>query len=787
MIASRCTTLLLVLLLAVSAFAQGKSLPLVGLQACGLEEGLEERLAAIIDRGIERKWAPGAVCIVGRDRQIAIRMARGLRVVGDSPEAMDAGTIFDMASLTKCVATTTSILTLISDGRLQLDTRLRDVIPEADSHGKGDITIEQLLRHRGGLLPDNSLKDYLQGVETAHQRIYDLDLRFQPGTNYTYTDVGFILLGWVVERLTNQSLDAYAQERVFNPVGMGQTAFVREGTRPAGIPVERCAPTEPAKAGQPDLRGVVHDPRARALNGVAGHAGLFSTADDLARFASTLLNDGVTPEGARALPPGLLGMITARTDLAQRVDRSLGWDRRRSMRSKSSPRGRHFPSSGFGHTGFTGTSMWMDPTTKTFVIVLTSRLQGGKGNVLRMRHLVGTAVAESIRERPWPLRTEPLSTNVRAGIDRVMAGHFPADLKGKRIGLITNHTGRDRTGAATIDRLHESADVKLVQLFSPEHGIRGKQDSRVEDSTDEETGLEIISLYGKVRRPTPESLADLDALVFDIQDIGTRFYTYVSTMVNCMEAAQESGIPFVVLDRPNPINGTQVEGPIADDDALDFVGCLRVPVRHGMTVGELALLAQHERRLSVDLRVVWMTGWRRTQWWDQTGLKWVNPSPNMRSLKEAVLYPGIGLWEFTNLSVGRGTQTPFEVLGAPWLDAEALTEFLNSQDLPGVRVNQIAFTPDSSKFKDQLCHGVFFDITDREALRAVDLGMAIAWFLRSHHNDEWDTQRMGRLLKNKELHQRILAGYAWTELVDRYRRDHEAFLTKRASFLIYEP
>jgi uncharacterized protein YbbC (DUF1343 family) len=360
-------------------------------------------------------------------------------------------------------------------------------------------------------------------------------------------------------------------------------------------------------------------------------------------------------------------------------------------------------------------------------------------------------------------------------------------LEGRRIGLITNHTGVSRRGASTVETLHRAENVDLKALFSPEHGIRGALDTpTINDALDPQTGLKIFSLYGKTRKPTADSLKDIDTLVFDIQDIGTRFYTYISTMGNAMQVAAERDLRFIVLDRPNPINGIDVAGPVLDDGSQSFVGFHTIPVRHGMTVGELAKMFNSELNLDLDLHVIKTKGWQRRDYFDRTGLVWTNPSPNMRSLTEAILYPGIGLLETTNLSVGRGTDTPFEVIGAPWLDGVALAHELNQSRLPGVRFVPIRFTPESSKFADEACDGVNITVTNRSRFRPVRTGLEIARQLRRLHADDWDTSRLNRLLGNRETLEALLAGKSVDEIEVLYESDVERFRQRRSQFLLYE-
>lgn len=377
-------------------------------------------------------------------------------------------------------------------------------------------------------------------------------------------------------------------------------------------------------------------------------------------------------------------------------------------------------------------------------------------------------------------------TGVLTGIDVLAANDFAA-LAGARVGLITNHTGVARDGRSTIRILNEATDVKLVRIFSPEHGIEGKLDVPViGDDTEAGTGIPVVSLYGESRRPTARMLAGIDTLVFDIQDIGTRFYTYISTMGNAMRAAADHDIRFVVLDRPDPINGSDVAGPVLDDGLQSFVGFHTLPVRHGMTVGELAGLFKAEVGLDLDLTVVRMQGWHRADWFDETGLAWINPSPNMRSLTEALLYPGIGLLETTNLSVGRGTATPFEVIGAPWLDGASFAHSLNEAGLPGVVFAAIAFTPDGSTFANEACGGVRVTVTDRERFEPLTTGFTIARQLLSDYPDAWDTGHYLRLLGNAAALAALLDAADVAGIKAAYRPGLDAFIERRKAYLLYD-
>jgi uncharacterized protein YbbC (DUF1343 family) len=368
------------------------------------------------------------------------------------------------------------------------------------------------------------------------------------------------------------------------------------------------------------------------------------------------------------------------------------------------------------------------------------------------------------------------------GIDVLVKQRF-APLKGLRLGLITNHTGHDRERNPTIDLLKNAPDVTLVALFSPEHGIRGVADEKIGDSTDEKTGLPIYSLYGETRKPKPEQLANLDALVFDIQDIGCRFYTYISTMGLALEAAGENGKKFFVLDRVNPINGVTVDGPVLSDKT-SFVGFHPISLRHGMTVGELAKMFNAERNSKADLTVIPLENWRRELYLDQTGLPWTNPSPNMRNLTEAILYPGVGLLE-SAVSVGRGTDTPFEVIGAPYIEDVKLAGTLNGADLDGVRFVPIRFTPKASVHKDQLCGGVYIMLTDRERFDVVDVGLLIARTLHRLYPNDFSADKMKHLLLHQPTLDAIKAGKPLKEIRAAWQRDLGEFEKRRAKFLMY--
>ena len=356
--------------------------------------------------------------------------------------------------------------------------------------------------------------------------------------------------------------------------------------------------------------------------------------------------------------------------------------------------------------------------------------------------------------------------------------------KGLKVGLITNHTGHNLKRHLTLDLLLKSKNLELRAIFSPEHGLHGTLDRRIGDSIDTNSGLKIFSLYGATRKPTAEQLAGLDALIFDIQDIGCRFYTYISTMGLAMEAASQAGIRFIVLDRINPIGGQIVDGPIRQGPS-QFIAFHDIPIQHGMTVGELAHMFNKERGYDSNLQVVKVEGWSRDKFFDETGQPWTNPSPNMRNLTQAILYPGIGLLE-TALSVGRGTDTPFEIIGAPYIDDVKLARSLNDLHQPGVRFVPIKFTPKASIHKDQPCHGVNIIITDRKILRSVPLGIEIARVLHQMYPENFPLSKVNRLLCHSATLKAIEDGDSLSQIQNIWKEDLNQFRKRRAEFLLYK-
>ena len=767
----------------------------------GLDIRKFDAIETLIREEIGQKRLPGAVVLIGVGDRIVYQKAIGNRSLVPTAEPMTLDTMFDVASLTKVVATTTSIMMLIEQGRLRLVDRVATFIPGFERYGKADITIRHLLTHVSGLRPDVDLGDEWVGTDAAIQLAIEEVPTAPAGSRFVYSDINFFLLGEIVRRVGGKPLDQYTQEHIFKPLGMKDTMF----NPPASL-ISRIAPTESCTrygwpCDGPDrrmLRGVVHDPTARRMNGVAGHAGLFSTAADLAIFSRMLLNNG-SYRGERILAP--LTVAKMKTPVPASEDRNLralGWD---VDSSYSGNRGELLPIGSFGHTGFTGTSLWIDPMTRMFVVFLSNRVHpDGKGDVTPLRARVATIAASALETVPASIQTAALTgrdfggaplavsrplTPIVSGLDALRADRF-APLRGKRVGLVTNHTGRARDGATAIDLMFESKEMRLAALFSPEHGIRGVLDANVPSEKDQKTGLVIHSLYGETRRPTAAMLEGLDAIVIDLQDIGARFYTYMTTMAFVMEEAAKKNLPVFVLDRPNPINGFAIEGPGLDKSLVEFIGYFPgMPVRHGMTLGELARLFNGENKIGAALTVVPMKNWDRTRWFDETGLPWINPSPNMRNLLQATLYPGVGAIEYSNVSVGRGTDTPFEQIGAPWIDGVRLAETLNERAIPGVRFYPVRFTPSSSKYAKEECQGVFIVVTDRAALRPVRLGVELASALHRLYGVKYELEPSERLFGSRDVVTRIRAGEDPAAIVGSWAAAEGRWRLLRAKYLLY--
>jgi uncharacterized protein YbbC (DUF1343 family)/CubicO group peptidase (beta-lactamase class C family) len=787
-LAARVVGVTLLFLLALPASAPAPPSDVSGrFDPSGINEGAGEAVAS--------GEIPGVVVLVGRGDDILFQRAYGSRRLVPNQAPMTLDTIFDIASLTKPVGTTIAVMSLVERGLISLDAPLGRYLKEFQEKQFEEITIRRLLTHSAGLggYPPNST--VVSGMPTAVRAIARLPLEYPPGSGFQYSDTGFILLGEVVRRVSGTPLDRYLDRLLFRPLGLPDTTF-----HPRASTLSRVAPTEFANGHM--LRGEVHDPRARLLGGVAGHAGIFSTAADLSKICRMLLNGG-TLDGQRILEAATVRTMWEMQPEA-RGGRTLGWDAASSYSRTIAP---FFPEGSVGHLGFTGTAIWVDPPTKSYLIILSNRVHPNGGGAAKIRDLrvrLAAAAGAQLFQPPviadpgpisGPAADGPVPDNrlpetivtpdrVLTGLDVLVDQRFSM-LTGHSVGLVTNQTGIDSRGRRTIDLIASAPGVKLQAIFSPEHGITGQANTDVLNGFDAATGRPIWSLYGATRRPTSAMLKDVTVMVFDIQDVGARYYTYLTTLIYVMEEASRQRIPVVVLDRPNPITGRVVEGPLMDPDLYSFTSPHTIPVRTGLTIGEFGRLAAVERKIPVSLTVVPLVGWQRERWYDETGLPWVNPSPNIRSVTQALLYSGVGLLEATNLSVGRGTDMPFEVIGAPWIEPRGLAEVLNRQGLRGVTFEPIWFTPTSDVYASTLCAGVRLVVTDREAIRPVTVAFALARALRDRHREQFRPENIQNLLVNRSTMWAFLRGEVLDRVVAWAEMDRASFLKRRASYLMY--
>lgn len=741
---------------------------------------------AAVAESIAAGRIPGCVVVVGTHDGVLYQRAYGRRAVLPAPEPMTDDTLFDLASLSKAVATTSSVMVLVDDGVISLDDRASRWIPEFTGGGRELVTVRELLSHTSGLPAVDALRDYAGGPAARLRAVLATRLGAAPGTRYVYSDLGFIVLGELVRRASHMELARFARERVFSPLAMTDTTYQPSATLRA-----RAAPTEHRMLGDGTrdtafIRGVVHDPRAFRLGGVAGNAGLFSTGTDLARFARAMLGRGALGDVRVIRSETVDTMLAPAAPFGANAPRqALGW----VLADAASPLSPH----AFGHGGFTGTSLWIDPDRDLFVLLLSNRVHPNGDASPSIGPLVRRIQVLAVARRDRERRADPsqaalpataATSSVRTGIDVLRASAFEL-LRGAHIGLVTNAAAVGSDGHTTAETLAHAPGVTLVALFSPEHGFGADRGGPVASTRDTTTGAPVYSLFGPTRRPTAEMLAGVDTLVFDLPDVGTRFYTYVSTMRAAMESAAEHHVRFVVLDRPNPLDGVDVQGPLLDADIRSFVNHHPLPVRHGMTAGELARLFAAERGIDVRVEVVRAGGWRREMRFDDTGLRWVAPSPNLPTANAALLYPAAGLLEGTNVSVGRGTPTPFELVGAPWIDGARFAARLSAAALPGASFSAVRFTPSAGPYRGRPCAGVRIRVDDPSAWHPVDVALEVARALRALYPREWRTTELVRLVGSRRVVDALLHGATLPQMRALWTDDLAAFVQRRAQYLLY--
>jgi uncharacterized protein YbbC (DUF1343 family) len=720
----------------------------------------ERALWAPIDSAVEAAIAtsklPGCVVVVGRHDGILFERAYGSRALVPERVPMTTETLFDLASLTKPVATATSIMILVDRGKIDLDARASVYVPELAT--LPPFTVRQLLVHTSGLPAITPMSDWSTVRADVIRHIAALKLKARPGERFLYSDVGFVVLQEIVQRVSGEGLDAFAADEIFRPLGMSDTGYL-----PGAALRVRAAPTEERDGGF--ITGEVHDPRAFALGGVSGNAGVFSTGRDMARFARAMLEHGAL-EDHRLFSDKTFERFVAR-QVTSKGGRALGWDIDSVFATHRSPL---FSPLAFGHGGYTGTAMWIDPKRDLFVVFLSNRVHpDGKGAVNPLVNEITTLAIEA--------------SEVKTGIDVLRAESFER-LRGARIGLITNASAKAKDGTSTIDAFRTAPGITLGAIFTPEHGISAEREGKIGDSA--YAGIPVRSLYGEHVAPTSEALSGIDTLVFDLQDVGMRFYTYASTMKRAMKIAAEQHLRFVVLDRPNPIGGVDVQGPVlAESDVKGFVNHHPLPLRHGMTMGELARLFAADDKLETPPEIVKMIGWRRKDTFERTGLAWSAPSPNLRSLDSVALYPAIGLLESTNVTVGRGTDTPFEIVAAPWMDGPLVAKKLSELGVGGVAFEPTTVTPKSAVFVNKKCVGVRVSIVDRSRFEPVRVALSIASVLREVHPSDWDFDQMDKMLRYEPAMNALRAGKGLADIEATWALPLAKFKEHREGFLIY--
>jgi uncharacterized protein YbbC (DUF1343 family) len=719
-----------------------------------------EHIRAALQRAVTYAQAPGAVACVGKGEERLFLGGSGHRALTPGEEPATADTVYDLASLTKVVATTTAVMLLRNRGILDLNQPVSDFIPLPNLNR---FTLRHLITHTSGLEAWRPWYTELSGRLQYVERIAAEAGGAQPGIRREYSDLGFILLARVVEQAAQDTFDGFCMKHIFEPLQMKDTCFT-----PSAALRERCAPTEDSIERGRLIRGEVHDDNAFAQGGVSGHAGLFSTAEDLERFCRALM-DG------RVLPMETLDEMTRIGQVRCYPWQGLGWWLDPCV---SGANGFLPARTAMGHTGWTGTCIWMDRATRLYAILLSNTCHPDKTrrNNRELRRRFYTPIAAAFY---------PETTNAHTGLDRLVRNAFD-DLRGKRLALLANTAAVDQTGRPILETLGLEKLLQLRYVYSPEHGFTGSAEAGEKVASSQES-VPFISLYGDRKQPSREELKNVDLFVVDLPDIGARYYTYMATMKDCMEACAAYKVPMLILDRPNPVGGAILEGPIAAKYGSP-VCCAPIPIRHGMTLGELALYFKQSffSRTSLDVKVCLADNWWRELQFDSCSLPWVAPSPNIPASESALMYVGTCLFEGLNLNEGRGTKTPFLVCGAPWLRPVRVLKKVKESDHPGISIKGVMYIPESipgkasnPKYRDQLCQGITFHVTDRRTARPFTAAVAvISAIFQCHPELQWDPF-FGSLAGGPWLREQIVSGRSAQDIVESIRPDLEAFDASR--------
>lgn len=721
-----------------------------------------EAIRTALRKAVRESKSPGAVLYIGDLDTTYVHSAIGYRQLVPSRKSAHKDTLYDLASLTKVVATAPAVMMLRDRGALRLDQPITDFIPISAFR---DITILNLLTHTSGLVAVERYFETMTSLDEMLQRYAREGILDDPDVVHRYSDVGFMLLGRLVEIVAQDSLDAFCRKHVFEPSEMDTTFFNPPPKRHGN-----CAATENDPWRGRVVLGQVHDENAYAVGGVSGQAGLFSTAEDLARFSRAFMRGEIVKESTVA-------EMTRMNTVPLYPWQGLAWQ----VDPWSSKKTGFLPSrSAFGHTGWTGTSMWMDPALGLFAILLSNTChpsRRGRDNET-LRRIVHTSIGQAFYE----------TTNVHSGLDRLVRENFVA-IEGERIAVLTNHAAVDQHGRHLLDLLSFAPDTQLRFAYSPEHGIRGQAEAG-EKLRGQKGPVPVISLYGEQEAPSAEELAEITLFVIDLQDIGSRYYTYMATMKACMAACADAGVPVLVLDRPNPLGGETLEGAIAVNTSSK-VSSTAIPARHGMTMGELATWFKETdlKGKDVRLRVNLLDNWQPRRFFEECSLPWVPPSPNIPTPETALLYSGMCLFEATNLNEGRGTETPFALIGSPWLDAEAVIDLIRGRERTGCTLEATSYTPRSMpgkaaspRYQDETCNGIRMRVRDVDTIRPFTLSVALLVAIRALHPSDFawgGPPSIDLLAGGPGLRTRIEQGHSARKIVADYVSELKRFDTVR--------
>lgn len=745
------------------------------------------RIDGLVFEAIKKNQLPGAVVCVGYQGKIVFLKAYGDKQVEPTRIPMTTDTLFDMASVTKPLATALSVMLLAEQGTIRVRHRASDYLPEFAKEGKEDITIQQLLTHTSGLIPDNPIEDYHDGPAAAWDNICNLAPVTPPGEKFAYSDVGFIVLGELVKRVSGKDVNQFSQEHIYGPLGLHETTYL-----PPAHLRELAATTEQRDGRW--MKGEVHDPRAFLLGGVAGHAGLFSTANDLAVIGQTLANGG-SYHGKRIIGSETLRAMTAPVDVGT-GKRGLGWDKQSGY---SSNKPDFFSEASFGHGGFTGTAFWVDPELDMFIIFLSNRVHpNGKGSVNTLAGMIGNIAVAAIsrtevkkqeiqRERselPENKSRQQQNGRTLVGIDALRREEFRT-LNSRKLGLVTNVTGKSRDNLFTADLLRASKTHELKAIFNWDWQALAKPSSE-EQGDQKLLGVAVANLKAIETLSTNESFKEIDTLVVDFQDTGISDARLVRGMLQILRAGENKNVPVVILDRPNPYGGNWVSGPIINYAVDDNGATIPLPLLHGATLGELALLLRQEFNISVQVHVVPCDNLKRETTFEKTGLVWEPIGEEVTNYNSLWLEPIRRVLSFADLSWGEGTEIEDEAFGTPWIDAQQLAEYLNGQGLIGVVFVPVRFTPNAGVHAGHECRGVQIVITDRNQVSLEGVIYAMSIGLKRLHPQEWPHEKVANTFADLAVRQTFNERQAVDVIIQSGREGLILFRQRRGAVLLYE-